>query len=137
MLVDELNSKMNSYKLVHTNHIEDGQQRGFIMLLASDLLDNTVPISDFNHGKSSKIFARVMDGATIVVMKNNAPAAVIVDVEEYKRLMEAAEDLYLLELAQERLAKHGPEDYISEPDLMAEFGITQEELDAMPEVELE
>ena len=55
----------------------------------SDLLKNTVSISDFNHGKSSKIFSRVMDGATVVVMKNNAPAAVIVDVKEYQRLMEA------------------------------------------------
>lgn len=137
MLTDELNSNMNSFKLVDTNYIHKSQQRGFIMLLASDLLENTVPISDFNHGKSSKIFARVMDGATVVVMKNNAPAAVIVDVEEYKRLMEAAEDLYLLELAQERLAKHGPEDYIPWDKLMDEFGITQEEIDATPEVELE
>ena len=107
------------------------------MMSVSDLLKNTVSISDFNHGKSSRIFSRVMDGATVVVMKNNAPAAVIVDVKEYQRLMEAAEDLYLLELAQERLAKHGPEDYRPWDELMDEFGITQEELDAMPEVELE
>ena len=103
----------------------------------AELLDSTVPISDFSHGKASQIFSRVADGETIVVMKNNRPAAIVLNVDEYRRMAEAEEDLYLLQLAQERLAKHGPEDCISEADLMAKFDITEEELDAMPDVEIE
>lgn len=42
-----------------------------------------IPITQFNKGKASQLFARVQKGETLVVMKNNSPVAVVISPEEY------------------------------------------------------
>ena len=52
----------------------------------SDVLDNLVPITQFNQGQASKYFARAKNGESFIVIKNNVPVSVIVSPEEYKLL---------------------------------------------------
>lgn len=107
------------------------------MSYASDLMDNMVPISDFSRGKASQAFDKASNGKPVIVLKNNSPAAVIVSPEEYRRLAEAEENLYLLGMAIERLEANKGKELIPFEEVLAEHGITQEELDAMEDVELE
>lgn len=104
---------------------------------ALQLLDNIVPISDFSHGRSSAAFSRVGDDNPVVVLRHNTPAYVIVTPDEYRRSKESEEDLELLSLAMERTSRTGLDDCVSMADLMAKYDITQDELDAMDEVEFE
>lgn len=104
---------------------------------ALQMLDNIVPISDFNHGKSSAAFSKVGNDTPVVVLKHNAPAFVIVTPEAYRSAKEAEEDLDLLMLAIERTANTKLEDCIPQSEVMAKYSITQEEIDAMDEVEFE
>lgn len=52
----------------------------------SGILKNIVPITMFNKGKASQLFAQVKNGKSLVVVKNNAPVAVIVSPHEYELL---------------------------------------------------
>lgn len=97
---------------------------------------DTVPITQFNRGYAGKIFEDVKKSGAKVVMKNNIAECVLLSPEEYVRLMDELENAELLALANERLAHANPEKYIPHKEFWKEFGITQEELDAV-EVELE
>ncbi len=100
-------------------------------------LDNIVPITLFNRGQASRIFSEVKNGGPKVVMKNNEPEAVLLSPEYYKWLMEQVEDYELAQLTLERLENDDPAKTISDEKMMAEFGITREEIDAMEDVEFE
>ena len=57
-------------------------------------LDKIVSVSEFSQGKSGKIFNDVCgNNYEYLVMKNNAPIAVIVPVEEYDNYMKRLDDL--------------------------------------------
>lgn len=92
--------------------------------------------TDFSKGKASEIFRRVGSQKRVIVMKNNKPSAVILSPEEYARLSEYEEDAQLLALAEKRLTESNGKLY-SREEVMKELGITQEDLDNAPEVELE
>lgn len=101
----------------------------------SNALDALVPISRFNKGEASKIFEEVRETGCKIVVKNNVPSCVLLTPERYKELMEEIEDQYFLALAEERLKNDSGVTYTQE-EIMAEFGITREELDAIDEVEI-
>ena len=98
---------------------------------------DTVPITQFNRGFAGKIFEEVRKTGAKVVMKNNAAECVLLSPDEYVRMMEALEDAQLLVLANERLTHAKPEDTIPAEEFWEEFGITQEDMDAVGEVEFE
>lgn len=104
---------------------------------ALQTLDNIVPISDFSHGKASSAFSKVGDDNPVVVLKHNKPAFVIVTPEEYRSAKQAEEDLGLLMLAIERTADTSLDDCVPLADVMEKYGISQDEIDAMDEVEFE
>ena len=54
----------------------------------SEIIKRLVPITQFNQGKSSQLFARVKNGEPLVVMKNNQAKVVVVSVEEYMALID-------------------------------------------------
>ncbi len=54
----------------------------------SNILTQLIPITKFNKGKASQLFTRVQKGETLIVMKNNAPIAVVISPEEYKIIEE-------------------------------------------------
>lgn len=101
------------------------------MQSAAQVLEGLVPISQFNKGQASKIFDRLKDVKQLIVLKNNEPAAVVLSVDEYKRLSDAEVDLLMYQEAMQRLeAADGKPVYTLE-ESMAEFDITQEDLEAI------
>lgn len=57
--------------------------RGGFALDISNLCKCMVPITQFNKGKASQNFARATKGESLLVIKNNAPVAVVLSLEEY------------------------------------------------------
>lgn len=102
-----------------------------------DFMNRLVPITQFNKGQASRIFDRVRNERQIVVLKNNTPSAVIISPEEYGRLSEVEENYQLLLEAMERLERSKGKLAITMADSMAEFGITQEDLDALEDPVIE
>ena len=100
-------------------------------------IKNTVPISLFNRGQAGKIFEEVRQSGAKVVMKNNTAECVLLSPEEYVRLMDELNDARLEAVAAERLARYDPQKLVSWDEMMKKFGVTQEALDAMEDVEIE
>ena len=71
------------------------------------------------------------------MLKNNKPAAILLSPEEFSRLAEIEENYHLLMLAQERLANNNINNAISEADVMASLGISEDEINAAEDVEIE
>ena len=107
------------------------------MAINSDTLNALVSISQFNKGQANKIFGRAKAQGKLIVLKNNEPEAVILSPEEFQRMSEIEEDYYLLLLAQERLANNNLKNAIPLETVMSNLGITQAELDAVEELEIE
>ena len=101
------------------------------------VIRNTIPISQFNRGLAGQIFEDVKAHGAKVVMKNNAAECVLLSPEEYISLMDEVNDARLLLSASERLQKMDSTALIPEEQVWQELSITQEDLDAVGEVELE
>lgn len=102
----------------------------------ADILDRLVPITSFNKGHASRLFERARSIGPLFVLKNNAPEAVIVSPEDYVRMSEAEENYVLMLEATERLAANAGRPATPIADVMAEFGITDADLEALDDVEL-
>ena len=100
-------------------------------------IKNTVPISLFNRGQAGKIFEEVRKSGAKVVMKNNVAECVLLSPEEYVRLMDEVNDAKLEAIAAERLARYDHKTLVPWDEMMKKFGVTQEDLDAMEDVEIE
>ncbi len=98
---------------------------------------DTISISLFNRGLAGKIFDDVKQSGAKVVMKNNSAECVLMSPEEYVKLMDEVGDARLLSLANERMQNFNQNNLISSEDLYKELGITDEDLDAIGEVEFE
>lgn len=98
---------------------------------------NTVPITQFNRGLAGQIFEDVKAHGAKVVMKNNAAECVLLSPEEYVNMMDELNDARLLAVAVERMADIDPAALISGEQIRERLGITQEDLDAIGEVEFE
>ena len=91
-------------------------------------IKNTVSISDFNRGLAGKIFADVRKTGAKVVMKNNRAECVLCSPEEYVRMADELEDAKLYAVALERLSRYDPAKTISQEEMDAILGITEEDL---------
>lgn len=97
-------------------------------------LESLVPVTMFNKGQATKIFDRVKTEGNIIVLKNNAPEAVIVSTDEYTRLTEIEENYYLLMEASERM--RNADTTLTEENIMERLGISQADIDAADDVEI-
>lgn len=100
-------------------------------------IKDTVSISLFNRGLAGKIFDEVKQTGAKVVMKNNAAECVLLSPEEYTRLMDELNDARLLAIANTRLQNVDPTAAVPVSDVCRELGITEEDLDAAGEVDIE
>lgn len=107
------------------------------MPLAAEIMNNIVPVSDFSRGKASRAFAKVAGGVPVIVVKNNAPTAVITSPEEYARLTAIEEDYLLLNEAFDRLSKNEGRPAVPLEEVLSRHGITQADLSAADEVEFD
>lgn len=100
-------------------------------------IKNTISISLFNRGLAGKIFEEVKQCGAKVVMKNNTAECVLLSPEEYIRLIDEVNDARLLTMATARMENANPADFVPADRLYAQMGITQEDLDAIGEVDIE
>ena len=100
------------------------------------IMNAMVPITRFNKGEASKIFDEVESSGIKIVVKNNKPACVLLSPAQYENLMEMLSDAILLAEAEKRMAANDDSENISHEDLLAELGITEDEL-ADVDVEIE
>ncbi len=56
----------------------------------SHMIETITPITLFNKGKASQLFAKATSGKPLLVVKNNAPVAVILSKDEYCCLYQLA-----------------------------------------------
>lgn len=114
-----------------------------------DLIGHLVPVSDFSKGKTAKIFEDIKKRRSeYVVLKNNQPSAVLMSVEHYsdiikkarmmEDLLERIEDAKLSAEASAIAEKYDPDKADSMESILAEAGISEQEVDAlMDKVEIE
>lgn len=103
----------------------------------ANFIQNTVSITQFNRGMAGQIFEEVKKSGTKVVLKNNSVECILVSPERYLALMEELADAQLLATANARLACSKGKGSISSEELWKQFSVTQEEVDAIGEVEFE
>ena len=94
-------------------------------------IDSVIPISRFNRGEANKIFDEVRETGCKLVVKNNAPACVLLTPEKFKEMADMIEDQYLLAVAEERL-KYDTGVYIPAEELYGELGMADDDLDDIP-----
>lgn len=107
------------------------------MAFIANMLDCLIPITQFNKGQASRIFDRLRTEKQLIVLKNNAPSAVILSPEEYARLSEIEEDYALLLEATERLAENSNQSTLSFNEVMSNLGISEEDLNDAEDVVIE
>ena len=107
------------------------------MAISTETLRSFVSISQFSKGQATQVFDRLKNEPQLVVLKNNVPAAILLSPEEYGRLAEIEENYRLLVLAQERLSGDNLSRARSEADVMKNLGVTEDEINAAEDVELE
>ena len=101
------------------------------------VLENTIPISQFNRGLAGKIFDEVKRHGAKVVMKNNSPECVLLSPEEYIRLLDEANDAKLLATATQRMSHFNPSNLISQKQVDQELGFTSGDYSDTDDIELE
>lgn len=107
------------------------------MAFTTHILDCLIPITQFNKGQASRIFDRLRSEKQLIVLKNNAPSAVILSTEEYARLSEIEEDYELLLEATSRLQNPSNDTTISFDTVVSNLGITEDDLQTSEDIELE
>ena len=105
-----------------------------IALTAVNVIDSIVPISRFNKGEASKIFADVKKFGTKIVVKNNTPECVLMSPRVYQDIMEEYENAILIAESRKRLSDTVK--YIDHKTVMEKYGLSESDLDGV-EVNLE
>ena len=106
------------------------------MQLMQHINEHIVPISRFNRGEANKIFDEVSKDGFRYVVKNNQVKCLLISPEAYDRMIDEIEDYYDLKWAEDRL-KDDNGSTISMSEVAKDFNITAEELEAIPDVEIE
>ena len=107
------------------------------MMNPKKVLNSFIPITRFNRGETSKIIQEVKQEGVKFIVKNNNPECVLLSVEDYKNMLDELENAELLAIALERKAKNGDKPGIPFEQVMKEAGITQADLDAIDDSEIE
>jgi prevent-host-death family protein len=126
-------------QVVINNKKESALMPGVVKTDLRDVIGKIISVSDLSRGMASKVIQKVgQDKEQYIVVKNNKPEAVILSVEEYMELMEAKEDLELLQMADSRVKNYVPEATASHDDILNRYNIKEEKLDELMEtVEIE
>jgi len=103
----------------------------------NNMLNSIVPISRFNKGEANRIFDEVRKSGYKIVVKNNKPTCVIITPETYQEMLETLEDYKLYIESEQRMKNSKDSELIPFEDVLKEFNITQEHLDATGDVEIE
>jgi antitoxin StbD len=96
-------------------------KRGFMAII--DRLDQALSITDMVRS-SKAILDTLASGKQdkYVVMRNNMPAAVMLNIEVYEALIDALEEYTLDQKAASRVASFSAENALSQEELLSMFG---------------
>ena len=106
------------------------------MVNLTSAINRTVPISQFHKGMAAHVFSDVRKNGARIVIKNNEPECVLMSPAEYMDFMDEIADARLELLALRRIANGALEHTSSEKDVMDGFGITEDDLEDLEEVEI-
>lgn len=106
------------------------------MLAMQHINDHIVPITRFNKGEANKIFDEVSRDGFRYVVKNNQVKCILISPDAYDKLIDKLEDSYDLKLAEDRLARSNGQT-ISMSEIAAKYNISSEDLERIPDVEIE
>ena len=106
------------------------------MVNLTSAINRTVPISQFHKGMAAHVFSDVRKTGAKIVMKNNEPECVLMCPAEYMDFMDEIADARLELLALRRIANGALEHTSTEKDVMVSFGITEDDLEDLEEVEI-
>ena len=101
----------------------------------AEIMRSMVPVSRFNKGEAAKIFDEVSRTGIKIAVKNNQPACVLLSPKKFENMLEEIEDLELMLEAERRLDAGDPTR--SQEEVMQRLGITQAEIDAAEDVDIE
>lgn len=107
------------------------------MVNLTGAINHTIPISQFHKGMAAQIFSDVRKSGAKVVIKNNEPECVLMSPSDYMDFMEELADARLELLALKRIANGALDHTSTQKEVMESFGITEDDLAAMEEVEIE
>ncbi len=106
------------------------------MLAIQHINDHIVPITRFNKGEANKIFDEVSRDGFRYVVKNNQVKCILISPEAYDRMIDEMEDYYDAKLADERMARSSGQT-ISMSEMSKKYNISKEDLENIPDVEIE
>ncbi len=69
------------------------------------LINAIIPITRFNKGEAGKIIDEVQQNGPRIIVKNNVPECVIISIEDYNSLTEAANQTVTLNVSKEEEEK--------------------------------
>lgn len=102
-----------------------------------DLFGHSISISQLSRGFASKILNKLInEEQTYFITKHSKLSAVMLPINDYKKLLEIQEDMNLIITAQERIKNSTKDDYLPYSDLLNKFNITENKLEGI-EVEFE
>ena len=104
---------------------------GMVELPSSSVLNMTIPITRFNKGEANKVFDEVRQSGFKVVLKNNAPACVLLSPAKYKEMIDELEDSRLYALAAERLENDNGITYPAD-EVYGELSLNSADIDKIP-----
>ena len=99
------------------------------------MIENALPLAAFGES-AGKIFSDVRKNGRKIIIENNRPAFVVQTAEEYEKIMDLLEDLRVEQIASERLSKPRGKGTSFE-DALAEFGMTEKDLEGWEDAEIE
>ena len=106
------------------------------MIAMQHINDHIVPITRFNKGEANKIFDEVSRDGFRYVVKSNQVKCILISPDAYDKLIDEIEDYYDAKWAEERLARSSG-DTMSMKEVADKYGISEEDLESVPDVTIE
>lgn len=107
------------------------------MAISAETLRSLVSISQFSKGQATQVFDRLKNEPQLVVLKNNVPAAILLSPDEFSRLAEIEENYRRFCSRRSGWRINNLENARSEAELMKNLGISEADIDAAEDVEIE
>ena len=105
------------------------------MFNSLDVLDDLVPVSELSNGRTAAVLSKA-DRAPVIIIKRNKPSYVLMGINDYQDLLDRLEDTEDVRLAEKRIEDNNGRATIPNADLMAELGLTEEDIAGTPTPEM-
>ena len=106
-----------------------------VMFNSLDVLDDLVPVSELSNGRTAAVLNKA-DRAPVIIIKRNKPSYVLMGINDYQDLLDRLEDTEDARLAEKRIEDNDGRATIPNADLMAELGLTEEDIADTPTPEM-